>query len=937
MQKLFQSSLKLQITLASVLLVASAVAGVVFYMQHEMTQMNRNEQYQNAGHMLEAVQISVENQYASILSHKESLLEAKKDELRSVIYMAYATLESYAQLVEAGQLSEQEAKAQAIKELRKFRYRDGVGYIWINDMSRPFARMVMHPTMAELDNQILDAPEFNCALGRDENLFNAFVDVVNAQDEGFVDYLWPKPTAEGLTARQPKISFGKRFAPWGWVIGSGLYVDDLDKHFNRVIGELLDDLHKTFGRIKIADSGYIFIFTGEREIIHHPLYKNMQLNTMINPATGNYILDDLMGASQREDGKIEYIWNKPPQSDDFIYKKIAFISHFAPLDWYIGSSFYVDEVERPARELRRKALLFSLLFLALGMFLALYAAHTITKPLQGIMTVFAKGAKGDYSARLTTSRRDEFGKLAIYFNDFMAGLVDAHERLTRSENRFRSLFEKSADARLIIEDNHFVDCNEAAVKMIRGTSKEDVLNKHPGQLSPEFQPDGRKSADKADEILSCLNEKESDRFLWQHTRLDGEEFPAEVELTPIPCDGRKIHHVLWRDMTHQKEIEEQLVQAQKMEAIGTLSGGIAHDFNNILSSIFGYTELAELHAMDNPKLADDLNEVLLAAKRARELVKQILTFSRRAEQENKPLQISLIVNEALKLLRSSIPTTINIKTNIVSQATVLADPTQIHQIVMNLCTNAYHALRDKGGVLAVSLTEMEFYPGEQLSEIDLAPGKYLRLEVSDTGTGMDEQTKRKIFEPYFTTKRVGEGTGLGLAVVHGIVTSHNGQIHVYSEPGHGTTFSVYFPIVAKQQSGPIVTAEKETITRGSERIMFVDDEEKLNKVADEIFSVYGYTIDTFTDPLLALENFAAQPGVYSLVITDMTMPSMTGEEMAKKMMDKQPDLPVILCTGFNETINKEKAEEAGFCRYFQKPLVMSRLVKSVREILDNEK
>lgn len=197
MQKLFRSSLKLQITLASVLLVASVVSGVVFYMQHEMAQFSRNEQYHNARHLLESVQVSVENQYASILFHKKSILEARKNELHSVIYMAHATLESLAQLVETGQLSEQEAKAQAIQELQKFRYREGVGYIWINDMRRPFARMVMHPTMAELDNQILDAPEFNCALGRDENLFNAFVNVVTAHDEGFVDYLWPKPTAGG--------------------------------------------------------------------------------------------------------------------------------------------------------------------------------------------------------------------------------------------------------------------------------------------------------------------------------------------------------------------------------------------------------------------------------------------------------------------------------------------------------------------------------------------------------------------------------------------------------------------------------------------------------------------------------------------------------------------------------------------------------------------
>ncbi len=266
----------------------------------------------------------------------------------------------------------------------------------------------------------------------------------------------------------------------------------------------------------------------------------------------------------------------------------------------------------------------------------------------------------------------------------------------------------------------------------------------------------------------------------------------------ITIAGDKKILAVVRDITERNRLESELRQAQKMEAIGTLAGGIAHDFNNILSAIFGFTQLSMMQVKNNQKLSSHLDEVHQAAIRARDLVKQILTFSRREEHEKQPLQISLIVKEALKLLRSSIPTTINIKTNIVSQATVLADPTQIHQIVMSLCTNAYHAMRKQGGTLAVSLKDLDVSWDNQLSEFDLIPGNYLHLEVSDTGTGMDEQTRKKIFDPYFTTKETGEGTGLGLAVVHGIVSSHNGQIHVYSELNQGTTFNVFLPVVTEE-------------------------------------------------------------------------------------------------------------------------------------------
>ena len=381
-------------------------------------------------------------------------------------------------------------------------------------------------------------------------------------------------------------------------------------------------------------------------------------------------------------------------------------------------------------------------------------------------------------------------------------------------------------------------------------------------------------------------------------------------------------------------LEFQLRQAQKMEAIGTLAGGIAHDFNNILSIIFGYNELAIMET-DPEKRLLHLKELKKGATRARELVAQILAFSRKAELRKQPLQVSLIVKEALKMLRASIPATIEIRQEIVSDGIILADPSQIHQIVMNLCTNAYQAMRETGGTLAVSLRETKIGAGEY-GYANLNPGNYLKLEVSDTGCGIDPKIQGKIFDPYFTTKKQGEGTGMGLAVVHGIVKSHHGHITVYSEPGKGTCFNVYLPL--SEQNGAAIlpdrTEPKKCPGKG-ERILFVDDEEQIRAVVETILTHNGYKVTTCADGVRALAEFKKKPDQFDLVITDMTMPAMTGAELAQKIMSLSPRTPVILCTGQSELINREKALAMGVRDYLNKPVLMETLLGAARKALDS--
>jgi PAS domain S-box-containing protein len=389
-----------------------------------------------------------------------------------------------------------------------------------------------------------------------------------------------------------------------------------------------------------------------------------------------------------------------------------------------------------------------------------------------------------------------------------------------------------------------------------------------------------------------------------------------------------------RDVTQEKVLEAQLHQSQRMQSIGTLAGGIAHDFNNILSAIIGYTELT-IDYLENGSLPyNNLQEVLEAGERAKGLINQILTFSRQSEQDLKPLQLKLIVKEALKLIRATLPSTIEIHQDFTSDAAILGDQIKVHQILMNLCTNAGHAMLGKDGMLSVCLSEVEFDSSFRIKHFDIKSGSYLKLSISDTGHGMSASLMERIFDPFFTTKEKGKGTGMGLSVVHGIVKSHNGTIHVYSEPGEGSTFNVYLPIIEKQLEQKII-AEK-PIPTGTEHILFVDDEESLINMGKQLLVSLGYDVTTRISSIEALELFKTRPDTFDLVITDLTMPNMTGDELAKQLMAIRSDIPVILCTGFSTRITEEKAKSMGIRAFILKPLIRKDIAETIRKILDHE-
>ncbi|MEW6220181.1 MAG: response regulator [Thermodesulfobacteriota bacterium] len=421
---------------------------------------------------------------------------------------------------------------------------------------------------------------------------------------------------------------------------------------------------------------------------------------------------------------------------------------------------------------------------------------------------------------------------------------------------------------------------------------------------------------------------------------DGRPVPVELSLAGVELDGQPAAVAIIRDITlrRQQEAERealqvQLRQAQKMEAIGTLAGGIAHDFNNILAAILGFGDMAQEQTEAGSQLWQDISHILAAGRRARDLVQQILTFSRRQEGERHPIRVQHVIKEAVKLLRAVIPAQISIRQHIHQDCGLVeADPTQLHQLLMNLCTNAYHAMGEEGGVLSVRLERhrLEALPPRLMGSI--SPGPCLRLQVADTGCGMDEATLERIFEPYFTTKKPGQGTGLGLSVVHGIVTSLGGGIAVTSQPGAGSVFDVFLPLCETPVEERAANDGRPAWGRG--RLLFVDDEPDLVEIACRGLRALGYTVAGHTDSRQALAQFLRQPEAFDLLVTDNAMPGLTGLQLGAAVIGLRPDLPVLMVTGHGESLTLEQAQASGIRQVLCKPVATADLGRSIRGILD---
>ncbi len=767
-----------------------------------------------------------------------------------------------------------------------------------------------------------------------------FVQRQLAVRDGYLEYEWKNP---GETVSRPKVLYMVYFEPLDWIISVSSYREE----FYHLLD--ISDFKDNILSCRTGSTGYAYVIAENGSVLVHPAIQG--INMLQQSAYPN---DFARRIVQEKTGKIKYFWKNPGENQ--AREKLVIFRHLPDYKWIVATSSYVDEIFSPLKTFRNLLLgiLATVVLASAG--IAYFISTSVTRPLASLMDKLEQGAKGNYAVRMDDDRCDEFGKLARHFNAFMGELEKKRSRiedeirknaevraaLVENDLKLRSLFNQSFQYTGILSPSGILEeINQSGIEFI-GCTMDDILYRPFWQIPCWRHDQGVRRELK--EALASVLQKRFVRF--ETTAVSGTDEIRDIDISiqSVLHPTGEVAFIIaeCRDITENKQAAQerknlavQLEKSQKMEAIGTLAGGIAHDFNNILSGILGYTQLAELSINNPAKAKIHLSHIFKGAQRAADLTQQILAFSRQTEYEKHSLSLYIVVKEALKLLRSSIPATIDIVESIRARSRIMADPTQMHQVVMNLCTNAYHAMAEKGGILQVGLNEKVILSERDVFDQEMTNGTYLELSVSDTGHGMTAEILKKIFDPYFTTKQVGKGTGFGLPLVHAIVEEHGGYIKVTSRPGEGSCFYIYLPVAGDSDglddSHPKL---RPSVPVGTERIMVVDDEYDIRAVIQEFLTSCGYRVQVFENGVQAFESFENDPTGVDLVITDMTMPQMTGEELARRVLTLRPDLPVILCTGYSEVMTEGRAQELGIAKYVQKPLSNKDLAGIIREILD---
>ncbi|MBC2715042.1 MAG: PAS domain S-box protein [Desulfobacteraceae bacterium] len=835
-----------------------------------------------------------------IPSLEKHMMEQKREMIRGLTDSTWSLLSEYSQRVKRGELTPESARSRAVNRIQGLRYGpEGKDYFWINDLH---PKMIMHPYRSDLNGQ--DLTDFTDPNGK--HLFVAFVNTVRAHDSGFVDYMWQwKDDPQRIV---PKISYVKLFEPWGWVIGTGVYLEDVASE----IAFIKKDLVKFFTGILAIILALLFYIIWQTLNIEKRRKQAMDavqqsediLQTIIAHSNEMFYLHNT-------DHKLRYVSSNSKDILGYFPEEMMIKRTELTTDNPVNSKGF--EITEKAIKTGEKQPLYLL---------------ELKKKDGGVIWVEVD----------ESPVKDKTGKV-VAITGALRDVTQQKQmegKVLKSEKGFRDLFNSITDLVYIQDiDGRFISVNPALC-MALGYERDEIIGKPPSDF---MKPELRHLF--GDEYLKTIKIQGHHEGIAIYFTKDGSKIYVEYRSVLIrPEHGEAFISGTGRDVTQRvladrqiKALQEEVVQSRKMEAIGTLTGGIAHDFNNIMGIIIGNTELA---LKDIPKWNPayfNIEEIRSAGIRAAGIVNQLLSFSRKTDQDLKPMKIVPVIKDALKFLRSTIPTTIDIHEHINAiDETVLADPIQINQIMMNLCINASQAMEQTGGRLMITVEKVVLDEDSADSWPDLSKGNYVKVSVSDTGPGIDCKIIDRIFDPYFTTREVGKGSGMGLAVVHGIVKNSGGDITVDSEPGKGVTFSILFPLTTEKPEAETETIED--LPMGNETVLFVDDEKSLVYMAQEMLVHLGYRVKAEMNPIDALALFQSKPDQFDLVITDMTMPQMTGVAFSEKLLEIRKDIPIIICTGHSALVDEEKAKSLGLAAYVMKPVNMMELAQTIRKVLD---
>jgi PAS domain S-box-containing protein len=746
-----------------------------------------------------------------------------------------------------------------------------------------------------------------------------------------------RPGGVGSIASRTTFQSAIRRGVQMWEIGAALStgrasflictpIRDVGRRVIGVLGTVVDfeTLSSLLAVVPIGGGGRVFVLDGRGRVLLHPD------GTAVQEHRDYAWLGVPTGGRLASPGTVRYASDGVPR-----------IAGYAP----VHSVGWTVVVERPEAEIlapARRAWILALVGLAsstsLALLSAILLARALTRPVRELASAAHALADGDSTAPLPAlaPNAGELGTLVAAFAAMRTAVGQRELALRASEERFRNLIEGSIQGIIIHRMFQPLFVNQTYAHLF-GYTPEEILAMD--SILAIVPPPERSRLERYNEGR-LRGEASPDHYAFQGVHKDGRIIWLEGQMKRVHWDGAPAVQSTVVDITAHKQAEAererlqaQLRQAQKLEALGTLAGGIAHDFNNILGTILGCTELALDDVRAGSRPWSHLQEILASGQRAKEVVRQILTFSRKDAPQRQPVILQALVEDALRLMRASLPATIEICQSLEAPAsTILADPTQMHQVLLNLCSNAEHAMRDNGGVLTVRLEALTVTADVTMAHPPLQSGPHLRLTVQDSGHGIAPEVLERIFDPFFTTKGVGEGTGLGLAVVHGIITDHGGAIAVASAPGGGTLFTLYIPAI--DAAMPEVRAP-EPLSRGCERILCVDDERALLYAVQDMLASLGYEVTVYASSLEALTAFRQSPEDFDLLIVDQTMPRLTGEALAQAVRCVRPEIPVILCTGFSHTMTSEKAAALGLQGYLAKPFSSRELSAAVRQALDS--
>lgn len=746
------------------------------------------------------------------------------------------------------------------------------------------------------------------------------------------------------------LSFKINFIIFAVVITVGFSFVGYDywKHKESEAVELREDLGKISERLCRSLSLPLWNFSiGEIESIVHAEMANK--NIVYIEISGRFSKKINLQLGRSDSWDVSKMGASRPKSYfDKINNKILYNEkEIGSVRVYMTDHFALAESRQHAIESLKKIVGFLLvIIITLIVIIQKYVVRPITLLKEAVSATEA----GQPISLSKTVRKDEIGQLTRSFismrqhlfslfserEERIVELETARHNLKSSEEYLQALIDQSPIGLALCKmDGSLVTVNPAYADII-GYSIEETLRLSYWDITPE------KYAPQEQEQLELLETTgHYGPYEKEYRHKEGHLVPVRLNGMILTRDNEKYIWSSVEDIAAIKQAEEekdrledQLRQSQKMEAIGTLAGGVAHDFNNILAAILGYTELVLRNPDTHPKNRKKLEQVFAAAKRAKELVKQILMFSRKEKEHREYVKINSIVDETAQLLRNTIPTTVTINLDIETEVgSVLADSTQIHQVIMNLCTNAFHAMPNESGAINIGLKQVDVNNLMAAQYPNLRQGRYALLSVSDTGIGMPPEVIARIFEPFYTTKKQGEGTGMGLAVVHGIIQSHDGSIGVESTVGKGTTFKIFLPL-AEGAADSEHTEGGTAKLQGVERVLFVDDEIMLAELGKETLESLGYKVTAMTSVEEALVKFNSNPKDFDLIITDQTMPEMTGDVFAKKALLTRPDVPIIICTGHSALIDADKVKAIGIKALLMKPVEGDVLAAEVRKALD---